>query len=149
MKGGDFMLQYEIKKKRESICYKGILLLKSELSYPRVDVCESFFEEICEKCLLWAKERLYPKLTEEYDNDTDPKKRFAFGYEYRVNITAEESLDGYFDCHFLSCVKKRGAKEIFFENEDIFTVREADGVIISQKYLNKLKKWQDKQKNKV
>ena len=112
------MIKYETKKIRENMCCNGVSILRCDLSYPAVSVCESFFEEICEKCMLWAKERLYPKIAEEYGNDTDPKKRFTFGYEYRVAITAEESLDGYLCCHFSSCVKKRSAKGIFFEKED-------------------------------
>ena len=143
------MIKYETKKIRENMCCNGVPLLRCELSYPTVSVCESFFEEICEKCMLWAKEKLYPKIAEEYVADTDPKKRFTFGYEYRVVIMAEDSLEGYLCCHFSSCVKKRGAKDILFEKEETFAVREADGVIISQKYLNKIKKWQDEQKSRV
>ena len=141
------MIKCETKKIRENMCCNGVTLLRCEFSYPTVSVCERFFEEICEKCMSWAKEKLYPKIEEEYCNDTDPKKRFTFCYEYRVTITAEESLDGYLCCRFSSGVKKRGVKDILLEKDETFTVREADGVIISQKYLSKIKKRRDKQKS--
>jgi hypothetical protein len=63
-----------------------------------------------------------------------------------VTVIFEESLDGFLTCRFSSYLKKRGSKDKIFENEYDFTVRERDGCIIPQKYLNKLKKHQDKQK---
>ncbi len=140
------MARLETKKKREELRYNGVVILTCELSYPKAGICESFFEQICEKCLLWAKEKSYQRLSEEYDNDGNPKKRFTFGYEYRVTITTEEGDGEYVNCRFFSRLKKRGSGEIIFESEKDFIMRESDGQIISERYFNRLKKRQDKQK---
>ena len=141
------MVRYETKKIRENLCYKGVVLLRCELTYPRVNICESFFEKICEKCIFWAKEKLYPMLSEEYDSDTDPKKRFTSGYEYRVFIGEKESPDGYMGFTFSATVKKCCDRKNFFERKSDFTVRSSDGLLVSETLIKKYKKRQNKQKS--
>ena len=141
------MMRYETKKIRENMCYNGVMILRCECTYPCVGVCQGFFEEILKKCLLWAKEKLYTKLIEEYDGDKNPKKRFTFGYEYRARIEEKELFEGYLELVFYSEVKKRGSRELLYKNEKSFTVRLSDGALIPENIALKAKKRQYKQKN--
>jgi len=136
----------QTKTVRETMYYKGVMLLRCEIVYPDINVCERFFEEIAEKCVLWSKTKLYDELSEKFEKDTDPKKRFTRGYEYKVLLKEKEKIDGYIVMEVLSCVKKRGEKEARLEEKSKFAVRVSDGSLIPESAMRKLKKRHNKQK---
>jgi hypothetical protein len=134
------MLQFENIRKCEKFYHNGVALLYCDFSYPKIQSCDSFFSEICESCLTWANEKLFPRLCDEYDNNTDSKKRFTKGYEYRVSITSKDCTDGYAECVFLAAVNKRDSRETWYKDENTFVIRLKDGIIISPKIAKRVMK---------
>ena len=133
-------MKYETNIIRKNMCYNGVVLLRCELCYPRIGASESFFEELCERCLIWAKEQLFVSLCEEYTLDKDPKKRFSKGYEYRAFIKAEETHVGYVKCAFSAYFKKIGAYDRTVLCGGDFFVRLSDGCLVPPHYIDKMKK---------
>ena len=139
------MNRYEIKKKREKMFFCGIPLLQCEFSYPVIDICVEFFDDMCEACFSFAKEKLYPTLAEEYEKDSDPKKRFG-GYEYVACIETGEIYGDIIELIFFATVKRRRSREILTESKNTFNIRLTDGALIPEKLIKRIKKRQNKQK---
>ena len=140
------MNRYDIEKKRENLFLGSIVLLQCEFSYPVIDGCVEFFENMCEACFSFAKEKLYPMLVEEYENDSNPKKRFGAGFEYVVRIEEGETVKGFIELTVLTTVKKKRTHEILNESKNAFIIRLSDGALIPEKLMKRIKKRQNKQK---
>lgn len=98
------ILQIETKKyaclKREV----GIEFLKIEISHPcftncvekdvKVERMNEFYEKIAENCKKYAETQLLEKIRAEYENSTDPRKRFNFKkYVYKIEYAVTEQND--------------------------------------------------------
>ncbi len=127
--------------------FEGVTVLRVTLRRPRLGISaiDDFFAELARSIKAFAKEELFPALCEEYKADPDPRRRFTFGYIYRLDCKVTNRTGEYTDIStYLTLRRKSSTANIFCE--DIHqTFRLADGCLMPPK----LKLYIDKQAKKL
>jgi len=116
----------EYSKICEKLRYGGVPVLNINVSFPE----HEFLREIAEASLQWAKTALFDKVCQEYEIDTDPRKKFNFGYDYKYNCVICFCCDGFISAKSDVSLKDRRSRNTVAENEFGLVIRESDGAVL-------------------
>ncbi len=112
--------------------FEGVTVLRVALRYPQSGIGEidTFYAELAQRIATFASERLFPALCEEYSADPDPRRRFVFGYIYRLDCRVTSSDEETASVtSTLTLRRKNSSTEIFCQSsEHIF--RLCDGCLL-------------------
>lgn len=110
----------------EKLRYSGIAVLNVSLAFPEY----GFLSEIAENAHEWSKKTLFESVCREYDSDSDPKKRFFFGYDYSFFCKMCFCDDGIISAKIRVLLKERNKRTVVAKNEFGVVVRERDSAIL-------------------
>ncbi len=134
---------YEYISRARPYVFEGVTVLRLSLRYPQIGMAsiDGFCAELAKSIEDFASGTLFPALCDEYLADTDPRRRFVFGYVYRFDCTvADRDAERIELASSLTLRRKGSAHEPISQEERLLTFRLVDGCLLPPKATSKRQK---------
>ncbi len=116
--------------------FEGVTVLRTVLHRPHTSIAQidDFYAEFAKSFGLFAAERLFPALCEEYSNDPDPRRRFTFGYIYRLDCLVTNQDEKCVEITTTLTLRRKSSKSEQFRQESRQTFRLSDGCLLPPRF---------------